>query len=358
MDGRQGKQRTHRGGWKALLTGLVVAAGVAWHAGPADATIRVGNSEIQVVYEMQHTFQFHNDPTDNFEWVQWRNELRVEYEYQDLVEVDRGLFGKNIKIPGVRRADFSFMYRGRFDPVFSGAGQVRRHVSGLDQEPAQIVRVPGERVPGDEPGRGLRGRDGAPAVDEAGQATDRVGRVGPVPLSGHRKSVADRSERVHRGSVRGLSDADLGGEVSVRPGEHREPDLERGVGSVLHAALAADHAAPGAGRRLGRPPLRGRELRRGCQGLLPGGIEQSIRRGSPGGIPESERANFDDRGRALGTVQRLDAHPASVVHLPGRQQRQSDGAGLGGPARTAPMWRGPSIPTSYGTSVAVENTRT
>ena len=118
MDGRQGKQRTHRGGWKAFLTGLVVAAGVAWHAGPADATIRVGNSEIQVVYEMQHTFQFHNDPTDNFEWVQWRNELRVEYEYQDLVEVDRGLFGKNIKIPGVRRADFSFMYRGRFDPVF------------------------------------------------------------------------------------------------------------------------------------------------------------------------------------------------------------------------------------------------
>ena len=119
MDGRQGKQRTYRGGWQALLTGLIVAAGVAWHAGPADATIRVGNSEIQVVYEMQHTFQFRNDPTDNFEWVQWRNELRVEYEYQDLVEVDRGLFGKNIKIPGVRRADFSFMYRGRFDPVFT-----------------------------------------------------------------------------------------------------------------------------------------------------------------------------------------------------------------------------------------------
>ena len=118
MNGRHRRQGTNRGGWKAMLTGLVVVAGVAWHAGPADATIRVGNSEIQVVYEMQHTFQFHNDPTDNFEWVQWRNELRVEYEYQDLVEVDRGLFGKNIKIPGVRRADFSFMYRGRFDPVF------------------------------------------------------------------------------------------------------------------------------------------------------------------------------------------------------------------------------------------------
>ena len=28
------------------------------------------------------------------------------------------MFGKNIKIPGVRRADFSFMYRGRFDPVY------------------------------------------------------------------------------------------------------------------------------------------------------------------------------------------------------------------------------------------------
>ena len=95
-----------------------VKGSVEWDAGPEDATVRVGNSEIQVVYEMQHTFQFRNDPTDNFEWVRWRNELRVEYEYQDLVEVDRGLFGKNIKIPGVRRADFSFMYRGRFDPMY------------------------------------------------------------------------------------------------------------------------------------------------------------------------------------------------------------------------------------------------
>lgn len=115
MHGCKGKRQS---GWRVLVVGLFVAAGWAWQAGPAEATIRVGNSEIQVVYEMQHTFQFHNDITRNWEWVQWRNELRVEYEYQDLVEVERGLFGKNIKIPGVRRADFSFMYRGRFDPVY------------------------------------------------------------------------------------------------------------------------------------------------------------------------------------------------------------------------------------------------
>ena len=84
------------------MAGLAIAAGLVWLTNPAQAVVRVGDSEIQVVYEMQHAFQFDGSPGDNFEWVQWRNELRVEYEYQDLVSTEGGLFGKNIKIPGVR----------------------------------------------------------------------------------------------------------------------------------------------------------------------------------------------------------------------------------------------------------------
>ena len=57
------------------------------------------------------------DGDKNFAWVQWRNELRVEYQYEDLVEADSGLFGQ-IPIPFIRRADFSLIYRGRFDPVY------------------------------------------------------------------------------------------------------------------------------------------------------------------------------------------------------------------------------------------------
>ena len=108
-------------GTQLRLRGLiffVVLTLCSWGKQTAEATIRVGDSEIQVVYEMQHAFQFDGSPGDNFEWVQWRNEMRVEYEYQDLVTPEGGLFDKNITIPGVRRADFSFMYRGRFDPVY------------------------------------------------------------------------------------------------------------------------------------------------------------------------------------------------------------------------------------------------
>ena len=111
---RNGKRRRGPRG----LAALFVVAGLVWLTTLAEATIRVGDSEIQVVYEMNHAFQFDGSPGDNFEWVQWRNELRVEYELQDLVTTEGGLFNKNIKIPGVRRADFSFMYRGRFDPVY------------------------------------------------------------------------------------------------------------------------------------------------------------------------------------------------------------------------------------------------
>jgi hypothetical protein len=103
--------------WTRLreFIGLLVIGGLLLLPALAGATIRVGNSEIQLAYEQQHSFQFDGDK--NFEWVQWRNELRVEYEYEDLIEADTGLFGQ-IPIPFIRRADFSLIYRGRFDPVY------------------------------------------------------------------------------------------------------------------------------------------------------------------------------------------------------------------------------------------------
>ena len=82
----------------------------------AGATTRVGNSEIQLVYEMQQAMQFKGDPTNNAEWVQWRNEMRLEYQYEDLVE-DNKIFGQ-YTIPFIRKADFSLMYRGRVDPMY------------------------------------------------------------------------------------------------------------------------------------------------------------------------------------------------------------------------------------------------
>ncbi|MEW6298363.1 MAG: DUF1302 family protein [Thermodesulfobacteriota bacterium] len=108
---------SHKKRWTcvSLLTTLLVSAGLVWFPPLAGATIRVGNSEIQLVYEQQHAFQFDNAESQ-FEWVQWRNELRVEYQYEDLVTESR-LFDQ-IHIPFINRADFSLIYRGRFDPVY------------------------------------------------------------------------------------------------------------------------------------------------------------------------------------------------------------------------------------------------
>ncbi len=58
--------RKQRSGLRGLVAGLAVVAGLVWLTSPAHATIRVGDSEIQVVYEMQHAFQFDGSPGDNF----------------------------------------------------------------------------------------------------------------------------------------------------------------------------------------------------------------------------------------------------------------------------------------------------
>lgn len=106
----------HRKGRSSLqyVLGLIVMGGLVWLPVLAGATTRVGNSEIQMVYEQQHGFQFDGDR--DLEWVQWRNELRVEYQYEDLIR-EYELFNK-LPMFFIRRADFSLIYRGRFDPVY------------------------------------------------------------------------------------------------------------------------------------------------------------------------------------------------------------------------------------------------
>lgn len=106
-------------GWQASLLGicrLLLIASFMSLPTLANATTRVGNSEIQLVYEMQHTMQFKGDPGTNAEWVQWRNELRLAYGYTDVVE-DGKLFSQ-YNIPLIDRADVSLIYRARFDPVY------------------------------------------------------------------------------------------------------------------------------------------------------------------------------------------------------------------------------------------------
>lgn len=107
------RNRKGRMDLKYLLR-LLVMGGLIGLPALAGATLRVGNSEIQLTYEQQHGFQFDGDK--DLEWVQWRNELRVEYQFEDLVE-DYKLFGQ-LQIPLIRKADFSLIYRGRFDPVY------------------------------------------------------------------------------------------------------------------------------------------------------------------------------------------------------------------------------------------------
>ncbi|MBM4257380.1 MAG: hypothetical protein FJ147_15985 [Deltaproteobacteria bacterium] len=109
------KQRIAHNGIKILLS-FLTAVGLAKVPTHGYATTRIGNSDVQLVYEMQQTMQFKGDPTTNAEWVQWRNELRLEYQYEDLV-TNRKLLGLYAVLV-IRRADFSFLYRGRMDPVY------------------------------------------------------------------------------------------------------------------------------------------------------------------------------------------------------------------------------------------------
>jgi len=123
------RQRRGRQGRKFLIELFAIVAALWWPLA-VNATIRVGNSEIQIVYEMQHTFQFNGSPANALEWVQWRNELRVEYAYEDLVENNK-FFGQ-LEIPFIRTADFLLIYRGRFDPVYTLRDKYR-HLYSKDQ---------------------------------------------------------------------------------------------------------------------------------------------------------------------------------------------------------------------------------
>lgn len=106
----------------SIALSLTISLGLLFLPAQSRATIRVGNSEIQLVYEHQHGFQFDGDK--DLEWVQWRNELRVEYQYEDLIH--EGKLFDNLAIPFIQSAEFSLIYRGRIDPVYQLRDKYRR----------------------------------------------------------------------------------------------------------------------------------------------------------------------------------------------------------------------------------------
>lgn len=99
----------------AAVVCLTLLVGLTGWPVVGSATTRVGNSEIQLAYEQQHAFQFDSGEY-GIDWVQWRHELRLEWQYNDLISEGR-LFDR-ISLPLIKNADFWLMYRGRFDPVY------------------------------------------------------------------------------------------------------------------------------------------------------------------------------------------------------------------------------------------------
>jgi len=93
-------KRTIRG---LLLGVLVIGAQSAW------ATISGDRYEMQARLSVQNSFQ-HNG-VSAIDWVQERNELRIDLKY-DLVPSGRPFLGI------VQRAKFNMLYRGRYDSVF------------------------------------------------------------------------------------------------------------------------------------------------------------------------------------------------------------------------------------------------
>ncbi len=76
-------------------------------ASPAGAVYRQGPLEVGARLGVQTTFQHHD--ARSIEWVQERNELRLDVRY-DL------LGGRDLL--GLRQASFNLLYRGRYDSVF------------------------------------------------------------------------------------------------------------------------------------------------------------------------------------------------------------------------------------------------
>src|SRR5689334_23229998 len=85
---------------------------------PASASFISADERIETSakIDIQNTFQ-HNG-TDKIDWVQFRNEFRLDFRYYFLGEF-AGPQGKvGVKIYPFNRARFSILWRARYDGVF------------------------------------------------------------------------------------------------------------------------------------------------------------------------------------------------------------------------------------------------
>ena len=96
---------------------LLVALTIALGAGAARATISSDRYEIQARLSVQNSFQ-HNG-VSSIDWVQERNELRLDVKY-DLIPAGQPFLNF------ISKAKANMLYRGRYDSVFDARGAYRK----------------------------------------------------------------------------------------------------------------------------------------------------------------------------------------------------------------------------------------
>ncbi|MGH7802721.1 MAG: DUF1302 family protein, partial [Candidatus Binatia bacterium] len=89
----------------------------------SEATIRYGDVQISGNLETQTLFRLGN--SFDFDPVQLRNTLRLQYEHK--LATEGSFFGGGLTIPGIRDVDFFAYYRGVYDGIYDLApgGQLR-----------------------------------------------------------------------------------------------------------------------------------------------------------------------------------------------------------------------------------------
>jgi hypothetical protein len=115
--------RTKRFGMGILVGVFLGIMGMLTDVASTWASTRVGNMELQMWYRTRNTF--HTNGGDDFNWVQWRNEVFLWLVYDKMV--DNGKVFGQYAVPLVENATLNARYRFRADPVYA----IRQHFRNL-----------------------------------------------------------------------------------------------------------------------------------------------------------------------------------------------------------------------------------
>jgi len=94
-----------------FVFGIFITTTTTW------ASTRIGNAELQMWYRMRHTF--HSNGGNDFNWVQWRNEVYFWFIYDDFVKNGKILNQDSLALPLVQGATLNARYRFRADPTWT-----------------------------------------------------------------------------------------------------------------------------------------------------------------------------------------------------------------------------------------------